>query len=402
MSKDKWIPVKREKKRSFILLFILMTVYYFENAHILSFIDSSITTYVVRPMMWIGLAMLVWKMPKLRPKAKLRHKGFLNLWAFNFGVIYVLIMIAVGAIMGLGKSPYSHSVKGILTNILIFGSPLVAKELTRSYIIGNTKEKYKGAAVFITAILMAFIQMNINMYTKLGALKPAAEFMGSFGLPNFSTSLMSSYLAYLGGPVPALIYKGIIEGFEFFSPVLPDLKWIIKALVGTLVPVFSFMTIVEMHKKESGEKEHRSEEKENPLSWMATVLISIGIVWFSVGVFPIYPSVIATGSMEPMIMPGDVTLVKKVEEKDIKNLKIGDVIQFQSDNIRISHRIIDIKNEEGIIWYKTKGDNNSVADGDLVRQEYVKGRIIKVVPKIGWPTLLLKSKDDVPKEKVEF
>ncbi|MCM1990229.1 signal peptidase I [Oceanirhabdus seepicola] len=402
MSKDEFIPVKKDPKRSVMLLFILISIYYIDNSHILSSIDTNINMYVVKPMMWIGLAIVVWKIPRSRAKAKLRNKGFVNLWAFNFGVIYVLIMIGAGIIFGLGKSPYSHSIKGIVTNLLIFGFPLVTREIIRSYMISNTKEKYKGVAVFLTALLMAFIKMNFSRYTGLSGLKSTAEFMGNYGLPNFSTSLMASYLSYLGGVVPAIMYMGIIEGFEFLSPILPDIKWIVKALIGTIVPLFSFMTIQELYKKESKEKEGIKAEKENPFSWMVTVVVSICIVWFAVGVFPVYPSVIASGSMEPKIKPGDVILVKKVDSESVMNLKIGEVIQFESGNILISHRIIDIKEEEGIKCYKTKGDNNSVEDGDLVRLEDVKGTIIKVVPKIGWPTLLLKTKDDVPKEQVEF
>ncbi len=402
MSKDKFIPVKKDKKRSVMLLFILIAIYYIDNSNLLFFIDSNINMYVVKPMMWIGLAILVWKMPKFRPKAKIRDRGFVNLWAFNFGFIYILIMIGSGLIFSLGKSPYSHSIKGILTNLLIFGVPLVAKESIRSYMINNSKEKYKGLIVFFTAILMAFIKMSLSRYTSLSGLKHTAEFMGNYGLPNFSTSLMASYLAYLGGVIPSVMYMGIIEAFEFLSPVLPDIKWIVKALIGTIVPLFSFMIIQELYKKESKDKDNTNEDKENPFSWMVTVVVSICIVWFAVGVFAVYPSVIATGSMEPKIKPGDVILVKKVDSESVMNLKIGEVIQFKSGNILISHRIIDIKEEEGMKCYKTKGDNNSAPDGNLVKLEDVKGTIIKVVPKIGWPTLLLKRKEDVPTEQVEF
>ena len=65
--------------------------------------------------------------------------------------------------------------------------------------------------------------------------------------------------------------------------------------------------------------------------------------------FPVYPSVIATGSMEPMIKPGDVILVDKATSiEEIYSLREGDVIQFSRDAILISHRIIEIVEEEGV------------------------------------------------------
>jgi signal peptidase len=81
---------------------------------------------------------------------------------------------------------------------------------------------------------------------------------------------------------------------------------------------------------------------------------------------------------------------------------VGDIIQFKRDNILISHRIIDILEDTQGIGYKTKGDNNSGADTELVRPEKIKGEVIYTIPKIGWPTLLLKKKDDIPLKQVQF
>ena len=148
----------------------------------------------------------------------------------------------------------------------------------------------------------------------------------------------------------------------------------------------------------------RDQEGESPTSWIITSIISIGIIWFAVGVFPIYPSVIATGSMKPMIKPGDIILVKKIVDMDgINSLKEGDVIQFQRDSMLISHRIIEVVNDEKEgIQFITKGDNNSGEDTDFVRPEDIKGTIEQVVPKIGWVTLLIKSDKDVDLDKIEF
>lgn len=183
--------------------------------------------------------------------------------------------------------------------------------------------------------------------------------------------------------------------------MLPNLQWITTAVVGIMCPVFFLTAIQSIFLKEAKLIKKRDKAQESVFSWILTSLFSIGVIWFVVGVFPIYPSVIATGSMEPMIKPGDVILVRKVE--DIKEVQIGDVIQFRRDNILISHRVLEIKEDDKKgISYRTKGDNNSGADTELVIPEDIKGKIISVVPKIGWPTLLIKSRQDVPLEKVEF
>jgi signal peptidase len=142
----------------------------------------------------------------------------------------------------------------------------------------------------------------------------------------------------------------------------------------------------------------KQQEDEDLVSWIITSIISIVIIWFSVGVFPVYPSVIATGSMEPEIKPGDVILVEKVKDMDdINALKIDDIIQFQRDGVLISHRVIEIKDsEESGLQFKTKGDNNPTPDTDLVKPQDIKGTVIYKVPKIGWLTLLVKGDKEIP------
>jgi signal peptidase len=214
---------------------------------------------------------------------------------------------------------------------------------------------------------------------------------------------MATYLVFLGGFFPALVYMGIIQAFHWFSPVLPNLKWITAALVGILCPAFSLPAIQGIYLKDTKAMKNSDKEKEDLGGWIVTSLISIGIIWFSVGVFPIYPSVIATGSMKPVIKPGDMILVEKIlDMEDIDKLKVGDIIQFKKDSYMVSHRIIEIVEEEEIKLYRTKGDNNPGPDTDLVKPEDLKGRVRFAVPKVGWPTLIIKREDDIPLEDIEF
>ena len=52
--------------------------------------------------------------------------------------------------------------------------------------------------------------------------------------------------------------------------------------------------------------------------------------------------------------------------------------------------------------YRTKGDNNSAQDADLVAAEDIKGTIVEVIPKIGWPTLILKNSNKETPPDIEF
>lgn len=395
--KERYLPTRPSKPISFLLMGTMVCLYLLQNSSISSIIDGGIFSYIVMPLLWLTLAFLVWFLPKVHPKGLLRLKSFLKLWSFNFAIAYILISVIAGFIDGFGKSPYSHSFKGVIMNIFLITSVLLGRELIRNYIINSLTDNENYLFFLITALFMTITNISLNSFTTLKGYAKIVEFTARYFAPEFCRNFLANYLVFLGGPASSIIYIGVIEAVHWLSPVLPNLKWITQALVGILCPVFSLMFLQNMYIGVSKKGRKREVEKENPISWMITSIVSIGIIWFSVGVFPIYPSVIATGSMEPMIKPGDVILIKKTD-----NVKLNDVVQYKKDDILIAHRIIDIVEDEKGKSYRTKGDNNSVPDFDLVNGEQIKGKVVKVVPKIGWPTLLIKSKRDVPLEKVEF
>lgn len=398
--RNKYLPVMQSKKNCFFLLSLILCLYIIENSAVLSFIDNTILTYFVKSFLWLGVAYIAWLFPKTRSNGKLKFKNLLNVWAFNFAIIYIIISILGGLIDGFGKSPYSHSPMGIIINIISISSMLLAREMIRSYAT-NTLAKQENYIVFIIiALFMTFLSFPFKKYTDFRGNIDIIKFIAQYFGPELCKNLLATYLVFLGGTMPSIIYLGIVEAFSWLSPILPDMKWITQAFVGILCPMFCFMVIQNIYLTASKQIKKDEKSKESSVSWMVTCLISIGIIWFSVGVFPIYPSVIATGSMEPMIMPGDVILVQKA---DGNKVKLDDVIQFKRDNMLISHRIIEIVEKENVKGYRTKGDNNSCADAELVKPEQVKGKVIKVVPKIGWPTLLIKSKkDEATLKKVQF
>lgn len=74
------------------------------------------------------------------------------------------------------------------------------------------------------------------------------------------------------------------------------------------------------------------------------------------------------------------------------NLKKGDVIHFQRDDIYISHRIEDVlEDENGNRVFQTKGDNNASEDVRLVQLNEVKGIVRYCIPKAGLPVLWCKG-----------
>lgn len=395
--REEFLPTKTSKSKALILISLVIGVYILENTAITSFIGFSIFSNIIKPLLWCGIAFTVWLLPRIKPKSRLKHKSMINWWSFNFAVIYIIVSMVIGVfIEGLGKSPYSHTPKAMLINIVTIGTVLIGREIVRSYLVNSFTDEENFFVFILTALFMTISSLAIRSFIDLKGYEGIVQFIAESFAPSFSENLFATYLVFLGGPLTSIIYLGITQAFHWLSPVLPNLKWITKALIGVMSPIFFLMSIQSIYLDASKEQKKSEKEEESTLSWIITSILSISIVWFSVGVFPIYPSVIATGSMEPEIKPGDVILVEKIKDiEGIHALKTGDVIQFKKDSILISHRIIDIIEEKEGIRFKTKGDNNSGEDEDLVKPENIKGKVVYSIPKVGLLTLLIKSEDDV-------
>ncbi|MEG1256106.1 signal peptidase I [Clostridium sp.] len=86
---------------------------------------------------------------------------------------------------------------------------------------------------------------------------------------------------------------------------------------------------------------------------------------------------VLTGSMEPVISPGDMVIVRKVS---LDKLKVGDIVTFTKDNHSITHRIISINSDE----FTTKGDSNDTKDLEKVTNVELTGKVVMIIPRVGY------------------
>ncbi len=81
--------------------------------------------------------------------------------------------------------------------------------------------------------------------------------------------------------------------------------------------------------------------------------------------------IIVSKSMENTINKNDVIIVKEVQKNEIHK---DDIIAFFQNNEVITHRIVDVLEDNGVTKYLTKGDNNLHEDKDLVTYEQIEGK----------------------------
>lgn len=88
--------------------------------------------------------------------------------------------------------------------------------------------------------------------------------------------------------------------------------------------------------------------------------------------------VIISGSMIPEIQIGDIAIVNNTDLCDV-----GDIIAFRRNSTVIVHRIVKEMYVNDAVMYQTKGDNNNVADAELVDISSIEGVYIGKIPYVG-------------------
>lgn len=98
--------------------------------------------------------------------------------------------------------------------------------------------------------------------------------------------------------------------------------------------------------------------------------------------------VVLSGSMEPAIGTGDAVVVHTVEPHEVR---VGDVITYRgygSDRFT-THRVTAVREVDGQVHFRTRGDANATHDPDLAPAAGVEGRAVATLPGLGRVALAL-------------
>ncbi len=99
--------------------------------------------------------------------------------------------------------------------------------------------------------------------------------------------------------------------------------------------------------------------------------------WLPFGVLAV-----ESGSMEPAISKGDLLLIQEVPFAD---LQIGDSVTFHNASGFVTHRVVGQKAGR----YITQGLANTMADPTPMGADSYCGKVVAVVPMLGWPVQVL-------------
>ena len=322
---------------------------------------------------------------------KMRFRNTLVYLAFGIAAFQIYLKVVAGLLDQFGKNPSSLTFLGITINIIFVGASLVGMELSRAWLINRVVRRPSNLLPFFMALFFTLLELQFSqIWIVNGTMEEIVKFFGSTFLPLFMENILASYLAMWEGPLPALAYRGLMDAFTWFSPVLPNLNWAMNALTGTVVPLIGLAIINEYVAYKLDPIRFKRRSGEGLVGWIGLCIGGILVLWFALGVFPVMPTVIFSGSMTPGIQVGDVVIIARINTSLLKD---GDIAAYRNPDMDVPtvHRIVDIERDDGQAEYIFKGDANQLPDEKPVQPQQIVGKAVLVVPKIGWFTIFLKN-----------
>ncbi len=344
------------------------------------------------------------------------------------GVI-ALLYISMGRgflFLRLDTDVYRSTLVGAIFLIILF-EPFLIIRASMTVTLG-TLALYQLAHILLFAIIIQSLIFNLNMKSlvKANRLSSFVPFIGLFLLISMTYSTLSYSIAAGAQGLASLALQIVTDvillvllaviyiktrlnnltGMIFFMLYSASVFVTIFSKVDTFVVTFwnfivlgVMFVIVELVTRDNAYSRkilggltgrRRSMKKSSNLAEYVTAAAVISILVFVLGVFPLIMGTVhpiyadPTGSMYPIIKPDSVLIVRGVNVQDIH---VRDIIVFTAPwekALTVAHQVIGTMQQNGTLYFITKGIANPVKDPKPVPSWDVHGIVVYIIPYLGY------------------
>lgn len=319
-------------------------------------------------------------------KCNYRYQKDLIIKVLIYSLIFYIITYLAGLYIGFYNTGYNLKFMSIVKNALPVLLIIPLEELIR-YILVTKGSAYKRF-IFLTLInlIMVDITLLANSYSYI-----FLQFVLAILIPSIAKNILLTYITYKVGYKPTIIYRMLFEIPVFILPIFPAFGLYLNSLIQFTFPLLLVYLIYLDFKKNKTEKKvakPKSKIIPNIITAFLSIILFV-IISLTTRYFKYFTVTIGSNSMVPYIKKGDVLIIKKLNDQELKDLKIKDILAFNHDGIIIVHRIVKILEVNGERYFYTKGDNNNSEDGYPIKESEVVGESIIAVPYAGTLTIQL-------------
>lgn len=302
---------------------------------------------------------------------------------------YFIIIYLSGLFIGFNKTIYKiYNISNWANNIIPMFLLIIIEELIRYEII-KASNKDKKIIILQTAIM---IMLEISITYKLYDFsKPNElyEFIGIVIIGNIAKNIYMTIQCINEGYRSNIIYRTIMELYIFIVPIVPALGIYVNSILNIVIP--GILSIVVINSINNKKLESPTSKRHDKIVTIIILIIGLIIVLLNSGFFKYQILTIGSNSMKPYMSKGDVILIKNLNKEEIKTIKKGDILVFYYNKKIVSHRVYKVIRRGEELYYKTKGDNNSQVDNNIVEAKEIKGIVKYRIKYIGLPSVWLQE-----------
>ena len=349
------------KNKQLFFLLILYTI-----SHILFYTNNFYINFL-NPLFWLIFLIIFYHNYLKLPRKKENNITLI------ISIIFFTIYFVSGFILGFNKNISNYSLINIFINGWKVILPIWGIEIIRYLLLKDNKNSSSFRALITIIIILSeinfkalFLSHNIIFF----------HYLISIIIPIIAQNILFTYLSlnsYYNTPIIIKIFNEIPK---IILPIIPCSNWFIEgsfAIIKVLIIYYLFKYFI------FSKKTINYSTNLNIALYPLTIITSLLLVLFMLGLFTYQPIAILSNSMNPTFKKGDVVIYKKEE-----NIVLGDIIVFQYQNQIIVHRVVSI-NE----YYVTKGDANNSVDYIKVQKEDIKGVYQFSLKYLGYPSIWL-------------
>lgn len=301
-------------------------------------------------------------------------------------IIYYILYFLLGIIVGYKNSPYSLKIITLLKNIFFYVGLVLLQEYTRAKLVNSTRNY--SVIIFTTCI---FIFFNID-FEKIGNnfvdIQTGFEYIVSVIIPIIAKNALLTYLAMVGGYQLSYSYKIPVTLITILLPFFPNVDWFLLMGLELLLVYIIFIFLNYEHNMRIKRYTREELKESSPFKNIPLIIVILLLVLFIAGFFPYRPVALISNSMYPYIKRGDIAVVKKLNEKQVDCLQVGQIVEYNLDKNMVIHRITKVgKDMDGNVIFTTKGDNNDSEDAKKVTEQQVIGEVKFIIKYLGYPSV---------------
>ena len=294
-------------------------------------------------------------------------------------IIYIGLFYFVGIFIGYSKSLTILNLKNIINYVIPIILIVYCTEDIREYCLSDEYKFSKSLTLIWTVMIDMIIYANtIN----IDSLNIFLRMIGYIVFSSISCNLLYNYVSTRYGKEPIIWYRLITILYAYIIPYSTNMYMYMRTFIRMLYP-FIIYVIIEYTFAKKDYATVKKQRKNNLVMYSILIVCMTLYVMLISCKFTYGTLVIGSGSMTGTIDKGDAIVYKNTKGK----IKVGDIIVFEKENIRVVHRVVEIVKTNGQYKYFTKGDANENEDSGYITDSQLKGKVLFKIKYIGRPTL---------------